>query len=317
MAADDAAHATRRVRAVDRADRRRPLARRSHAAAHPGSAPHRRDRDPRPARPPARGLGREFLAVPPLRFRRAGAARRLAPLGARRPSLCARAGMGGRAYGLDLARPLAFDGLRLQGSRATPSSNACWSSPSRWRRFLVEGGERVGIPGLMRPSASRNVIDKMAQAIIHDTAERASLPPSFAPSPLAEVVVLSDLWRPIREVTRPSAQLSASGAQGHVVQIVDPAEETFPYSGRDRIRRAGGRRHHHRRPRRKLAQRLRRARRAATARKSAPRPTSSAGASPSTAPSRPPPNCCWRCMRAWGCSQGNGARLNRQSGASA
>ncbi len=44
---------------------------------------------------------------------------------------------------------------------------------------LVQGGERVGIPGLMRPTASRNVIEKMAQAILHDTAERASLPPSF------------------------------------------------------------------------------------------------------------------------------------------
>jgi uncharacterized protein (DUF58 family) len=28
------------------------------------------------------------------------------------------------------------------------------------------------------------------------------------------------------------AQLSANGSAGHVVQIVDPAEETFPYSGR-------------------------------------------------------------------------------------
>src|SRR5437667_417232 len=28
------------------------------------------------------------------------------------------------------------------------------------------------------------------------------------------------------------AQLSATGANGHVVQVVDPAEETFPYSGR-------------------------------------------------------------------------------------
>ena len=98
--------------------------------------------------------------------------------------------------------------------------------------ILVEGGERVGIPGLMLPSASRNVIDKMAQAVIHDTTERASLPPSFAPSPLAEIVMLSDLWSPIDEVRAIIAQLSASGAQGHVVQIVDPAEETFPYAGR-------------------------------------------------------------------------------------
>jgi uncharacterized protein (DUF58 family) len=97
---------------------------------------------------------------------------------------------------------------------------------------LVEGGERIGIPGLMRPTASRNVIDKMAQAIVHDEGERASLPPSFAPSPLAEVVVLSDLWSPTPDVLRTITQLSASGAHGHVVQIVDPAEETFPYAGR-------------------------------------------------------------------------------------
>jgi uncharacterized protein (DUF58 family) len=97
---------------------------------------------------------------------------------------------------------------------------------------LVQGGERVGIPGLMRPTASRNVIEKMAEAILHDTGERASLPPSFAPSPLSEIVMLSDLWSPIGELQKIIAQLSATGAHGHVVQIVDPAEETFPYSGR-------------------------------------------------------------------------------------
>jgi uncharacterized protein (DUF58 family) len=97
---------------------------------------------------------------------------------------------------------------------------------------LVEGGERVGIPGLMRPTSSRNIIEKIAQAIVHDPGERLSLPPSFAPSSLAEIVVLSDLWSPIADVHRMIAQLSSTGAQGHVVQIVDPAEETFPYHGR-------------------------------------------------------------------------------------
>ena len=97
---------------------------------------------------------------------------------------------------------------------------------------LVEAGERVGIPGLTRPTGSRNVVDQMAQAIAHDRAERSSLPPSFAPSPLAEVVLLSDLWSEIVDVRRTITQLSGSGARGHVVQIVDPAEETFPYWGR-------------------------------------------------------------------------------------
>jgi uncharacterized protein (DUF58 family) len=97
---------------------------------------------------------------------------------------------------------------------------------------LVQGGERVGVPGLTRPSASRNVIEKMAEAILHDPMERASLPPSFAPSPLSEIVLLSDLWVPMSDVRGKITQLSATGAHGHVIQIVDPAEESFPYSGR-------------------------------------------------------------------------------------
>ncbi len=97
---------------------------------------------------------------------------------------------------------------------------------------LVEGGERVGIPGLTRPTGSRNIIEQLAQAIVHDRSERVSLPPNFSPSPLSEVVLLSDLWTEIGEVRRTVTQLSGRGARGHVVQIVDPAEETFPYWGR-------------------------------------------------------------------------------------
>ena len=98
--------------------------------------------------------------------------------------------------------------------------------------LLVTGGERVGIPGLMTPTASRSVIDKMAQAMLHDDAERLSLPPSFVPSALAEIVVLSDFWSPIADIRAMLTGLSASGAHGTLVQIVDPAEESFPYSGR-------------------------------------------------------------------------------------
>ena len=98
--------------------------------------------------------------------------------------------------------------------------------------LLVEGGERVGIPGLMAPSSSRNIIDKMAQAILHDTTARASLPPNFVPSALAEIVVISDFWSPIGEIHQIISGLSSSGAHGTLVQIVDPAEETLPYRGR-------------------------------------------------------------------------------------
>jgi uncharacterized protein (DUF58 family) len=98
--------------------------------------------------------------------------------------------------------------------------------------LLVDGGERVGVPGLMAPTGSRNVIDKMAQVFLHDTATRASLPPAFVPSALSEIVVLSDFWSPVSEIHAVLSGLSSSGAHGTLVQVVDPAEETFPYAGR-------------------------------------------------------------------------------------
>ena len=97
---------------------------------------------------------------------------------------------------------------------------------------LVQGGERVGIPQLMRPTANRNVIEKMAQTIVHDSGERPSLPPNFAPAPFSEVLLFSDFWSPIADFRRIIGQLAANGARGHVVQVCDPAEESFPYSGR-------------------------------------------------------------------------------------
>jgi len=97
---------------------------------------------------------------------------------------------------------------------------------------LVQGGERVGIPGVIRPTSNRNIIEKMAQAIVHDMTERPSLPPHFAPAPFSEVLLLSDLWSPIADFRSLIGQLAANGARGHVVQVVDPAEEAFPYGGR-------------------------------------------------------------------------------------
>ncbi len=98
--------------------------------------------------------------------------------------------------------------------------------------LLVRGGERVGIPGVMRPTANRAVIERMAEALVHETLPPESLPPAFAAGPRDEVCLLGDLWSPGAEVTAAIANLSSNGAGGHVVQIIDPVEETFPYSGR-------------------------------------------------------------------------------------
>lgn len=98
--------------------------------------------------------------------------------------------------------------------------------------LLVRGGERVGVPGALRPTANRNVIERMADAILHATGGEDSLPPAFPAQQLSEVVMLSDLWEPAAGIAAAIDRLAAQGLNGHLVQIVDPVEETFPYSGR-------------------------------------------------------------------------------------
>lgn len=98
--------------------------------------------------------------------------------------------------------------------------------------LLVQGGERVGIPGLMAPSASRNIIERMAQTILHDTASENGWPHAFVPAPLSQIVLLSDFWDPVVQTRVILEAMSATGAIGSLVQIADPAEEVFPYAGR-------------------------------------------------------------------------------------
>ncbi|MEW6255083.1 MAG: DUF58 domain-containing protein [Pseudomonadota bacterium] len=104
--------------------------------------------------------------------------------------------------------------------------------------LLVKGGERVGIPDLMRPSASRRIVERMAEAVSH-AGHGPALPPGFAPSPLSEIVLLGDFFSPTKEACAAISRLAGTRAHGHVVQIVDPSEEAFPFSGRVEFRAPG------------------------------------------------------------------------------
>ena len=50
--------------------------------------------------------------------------------------------------------------------------------------LLVRGGERVGLLGLTRPLAARNVVERFAEAMVHDAGgQEADLPPPGALAP--------------------------------------------------------------------------------------------------------------------------------------
>ncbi len=99
--------------------------------------------------------------------------------------------------------------------------------------IMVRGGERVGIPGLMRPTASRAVIDRMAEAVLAASSlAKADLPPPAPVSRLSEVVILSDCLVPPPDFAEELRIFAQSQCHGHVMQILDPIEETFPFRGR-------------------------------------------------------------------------------------
>lgn len=103
--------------------------------------------------------------------------------------------------------------------------------------LLVRGGERVGLLGVSRPTASRLAIEKLAQSLAFAPGDQAHLPHETAPiARLAEAIVIGDLLAPEEEIDAAVEGLAGRGGRGHLVMIVDPAEETFPFSGRTEFR---------------------------------------------------------------------------------
>jgi len=97
--------------------------------------------------------------------------------------------------------------------------------------LAVRGGERVGLLGLSKPIAARDIIDRFAEILAASSGAGAPLPP---PQPVAQnskIVLIGDFLSPPEDVARSFAALGAGGAEGHVMMVADPIEETFPFTG--------------------------------------------------------------------------------------
>lgn len=104
---------------------------------------------------------------------------------------------------------------------------------------LVRGGERVALFGEGHaPSSSRATLRQMAHALGSEPSD-TSLPPEGPVSRNAQFVWLSDFLSPITTIETTLRRMTQSGSSGHLVHIIDPAEEDFPYEGRTRFEAPG------------------------------------------------------------------------------
>ncbi len=101
--------------------------------------------------------------------------------------------------------------------------------------LALGGGERIALLDGVPPSAGRKTVQKIAVALVQqekDGVEFSSLPPRLPLSRFSECLFFSDFLDPPEELAEVCAYIAGQGVRGHLVQILDPAEETLPYQGR-------------------------------------------------------------------------------------
>lgn len=106
--------------------------------------------------------------------------------------------------------------------------------------LLLRGGERVLLAGSDVPaSAARSILPRLAdwltgQIYFH---QGIGLPSATVQLPRhAQAVLIGDLLSPLEQIDAAISGLAARGIRGHLVQVLDPGEETLPYEGRVRFK---------------------------------------------------------------------------------
>ena len=105
--------------------------------------------------------------------------------------------------------------------------------------LLTDAAERIALLGSgMRPSTGRLAVRRMAEAMFDETRpvdgktrSLASLPPLVPLPAHGSVVLVSDWLDPLDQIENVIRHYSGAGVRGHIVQVLDPAEEDLPFDG--------------------------------------------------------------------------------------
>ncbi len=95
--------------------------------------------------------------------------------------------------------------------------------------LLGAAGERVGLLAESDPILARNAAERIARHIAH---ARRGKPDTRGLRRFSDVVLFGDFLDPLPETEAMLDTIVRSGARAHLVQVVDPIEETFPFTGR-------------------------------------------------------------------------------------
>jgi uncharacterized protein (DUF58 family) len=109
--------------------------------------------------------------------------------------------------------------------------------------MLVRAGERIALLGLTSPMASRRATSRMAEAAAANAiaqAEAPSLPPKARLSRFSSAVLFGDFLDPPEIIAKRLNEMAEGEVQGHLVQVLDPAEEVLAYQGRMEFRSPEG-----------------------------------------------------------------------------
>lgn len=97
--------------------------------------------------------------------------------------------------------------------------------------MLADSGERIGLTGVTRPFSDRKAAERLAGALAH-LGKPSALPDPHGVQRFSDVVLFADLLDPIDQISDWLHHVAGTGARGHLVQVLDPIEETFPFDGR-------------------------------------------------------------------------------------
>lgn len=101
--------------------------------------------------------------------------------------------------------------------------------------LLLRGGERLALlSGALPPSSGGGTLSRLGVAMMNEPATTGLPNPAGLPRH-AELVLVSDFLAPLPELDAAIRVLAAGGAVGHLLQVLDPAEETLPFDGRIRF----------------------------------------------------------------------------------